>query len=255
MSIELPKSIQEEDWSPVEVEGLRVGVISDLHIPYHDNAAIKLACSYLKDRGIDQLVILGDFVDFYSISRHDKTRPLNNDLSAEIDAGKQGLGWLREQFPNIPIKWKEGNHDDRVMRWVNSKVPELSNLAVLTMDSLFDLKQLGIEYIQPSNHLTIEDLYLVHGHEVLRSGGATPAIKLYKKTGVSTMCGHFHRSDEYWHRDITDKVHRCYTLGSLCTMSPEYLRLHNWNHGFAFIERSLATYHVQNKRIIDNEIL
>jgi predicted phosphodiesterase len=246
--------MKEPDWSPIRLEGLRIGVIADVHIPYHDAAALELAVSYLKDCGIDQLVILGDWMDFYSISRFDKERPLNNDLSVEITAGREGLEWVRECFPDIPIKWKEGNHDDRLKRFIRKKVPELSNLGVLTTSHVFGLDKLSIDFITPDRHLFVHEMALVHGHEVMRSGGRNPAQRLFDKTRCSAMCGHFHRTDEYWHRSMDDTFERTYTLGALCSLTPEYDRHHNWNHGFALIETTPNTYHVQNMRIIDGDI-
>ena len=61
----IPKS-QSEPWKPIKLDGSRLGVISDIHIPYHDEQAVRAALVHLKKDKIDHLLINGDLCDFYA---------------------------------------------------------------------------------------------------------------------------------------------------------------------------------------------
>ena len=50
----------------------KIGILSDIHFPYHSLQALTIAIKHLKDSSIDCLYLNGDIMDFYSISRHEK---------------------------------------------------------------------------------------------------------------------------------------------------------------------------------------
>jgi len=59
---------------------IRSGIIwPDVHVPYHDVAAVRLVMKVMKIFKFDITILLGDFVDNYCISRFTKspTRILN----------------------------------------------------------------------------------------------------------------------------------------------------------------------------------
>ena len=108
----MPKS-QAEPWTPHElgVTGT-VGILSDVHVPYHSEVALAAAVEYLVTIGIDCLLLNGDIADFYTISRWQKD-PKKRDFRGELDAVIATLAWLRDQFPDVPIVYKVGNHEER----------------------------------------------------------------------------------------------------------------------------------------------
>jgi hypothetical protein len=59
-----------EPWRPhvLEVVG-RVGILSDVHVPYHDEVAVLAAVHHLAELGLDALLLNGDIGDFYALSR------------------------------------------------------------------------------------------------------------------------------------------------------------------------------------------
>lgn len=76
-------------------------VISDLHIPYHDVAAITAAIEYGKKNKINCILINGDLIDFYQLSRFEKD-PRKRRVKEEFDAPRAAFTGA-----NIPftIKW------------------------------------------------------------------------------------------------------------------------------------------------------
>ena len=63
-TLTLPEERAGVNTDPVIIDGFNVGVLADLHIPYHDRAAIETAITHLKKDKIDSLVLLGDVCDF-----------------------------------------------------------------------------------------------------------------------------------------------------------------------------------------------
>lgn len=61
----------------------KIGVLSDIHFPYHNLEALRVAIAYLREQEIDCLYLNGDIFDFYSISRHEKD-PDMQDFPREI---------------------------------------------------------------------------------------------------------------------------------------------------------------------------
>ena len=60
---------------------MHVGIISDVHYPYHDPRAEGLFLSILPDLNLDGLMILGDAVDFEPIGKRPTHRPTPSPLA------------------------------------------------------------------------------------------------------------------------------------------------------------------------------
>ena len=109
----LPKPITEHKSTYIlPVKNNNILLISDLHIPYHDNEAIQVAVKYGKKEKVNTVLINGDLIDFYGLSRFDKDPRVRN-AAYEIAETKQFLAWLRSQFPKADIFWYLGNEPRR----------------------------------------------------------------------------------------------------------------------------------------------
>jgi hypothetical protein len=51
------------------IPGSKVFLLSDVHMPYHDERALETAVNYALGKGVDSVVINGDLLDFFKISR------------------------------------------------------------------------------------------------------------------------------------------------------------------------------------------
>lgn len=77
--------------------------ISDLHVPYHDLLAWNKTIRFIKDFKPDTIINLGDFVDFYGISRFDKEPSRIDSLQNEINIAIELQAELRSSAPNARI--------------------------------------------------------------------------------------------------------------------------------------------------------
>ena len=63
--------------------------IGDTHVPYQDKSAIKCAIKIIKSIEPDNIIFIGDIIDFYSISRFSKTPDRINSLQDDLDETKE----------------------------------------------------------------------------------------------------------------------------------------------------------------------
>jgi hypothetical protein len=107
---ELPKGETERKEPYVLPKANRnVLIISDLHIPYQDDAAVFAALEYGAAQNVDTIIINGDLIDFALISRHEKDLRKRS-VAYEIETAKIFLQGLRAMFRNSLIIYKFGNH-------------------------------------------------------------------------------------------------------------------------------------------------
>lgn len=69
----------------------RILIIPDTHVPYHDERAWQLLLQVARAFGFDYVIILGDFIDCYSVSSHSKSPSRVRLVRLEADAGKKKL--------------------------------------------------------------------------------------------------------------------------------------------------------------------
>ena len=249
--VEMPTSIA-EPWTPCVLEARgRIGVLSDTHVPYHSDIAVRAAVEHLRDAGLAALLLNGDVADFYSISRWQKD-PAARDFRGELEAVRQFLAWLRGQFPDIPIIYKAGNHEERWTHFIWQHAPELSSEPLMSLVAWLKLGDVGIELVEDQRPVMLGRLPVLHGHE-LPKGLAAPvnvARGAFLRTLSTVLVGHSHRSSghaesDMWHNEIFT-----WSTGCLCDLTPEYARVNRWNHGAAIVTvHDDGEFDVENFRI------
>ena len=125
----------------------KIGILSDIHFPYHDLTALTCAIKHLKEQEIDCLYLNGDVQDFFSISRHETSKDARN-LSLEVDMNRDFLQRLRDIFRTIPIYYKLGNHENRFARMLNNEAEEFAQLHDLQFNIFFRLDKLNITMVE-----------------------------------------------------------------------------------------------------------
>jgi len=250
----LPKSIPlgEESY---HISGERsILVMSDIHVPYHDEQALEIAIEYGIKQKADTIILNGDIIDCAALSRHEKTPAQRDGLEVEISKTREFLAFIRATFPDAEILFNEGNHCHRLPAYISAHAPELWTLAQLSMPSLLHLGQYGIKWLSSMQHLTAGDLHIIHGHEY-RKSGVNVARATYIDASANVLTGHHHRSQEYTHRNIDGKVFGVWTTGCLCQLSQPWLPHNQWVHGFAHIQlEDSGHFVVSNRKIIDGRI-
>lgn len=244
-------------WSKARVpHELSVGLwlmLSDIHVPFHSITAVESAVSYGKSQKINGIVFTGDAQDCASISFWGSQR--KRDFDREVEIFIDFLDYIQREFPKEKKVYLPGNHEYRLPRMYQTRVPELMGLPLLAMDAVLDLDGRGYEYLEHSQLIMAGELPILHGHEL---GGVSTAVNpargLILKTKSFAMCGHFHRTSEHSDRSIRNKLLTAWSMGCLCDLSPDYFPYgNNWNWGFALVNvEKDGNFEVENKRILPN---
>jgi len=255
---ELPPALTHfSDWRAVPIEGPhRVLVLSDIHVPFHDLAAIKLAIEYGIKRDATMVLLNGDIVDFYAVSQWEKD-PRRRDFPGEVRAGRQFLKALRSAFPDARIIFKEGNHEERYERYLRMKAPELIGLPDFEWGSVYGLDEWGIERVGEKRPIRLGKLHVIHGHEYrfAISNPVNPARGFFLRAKTHVLGGHLHQTSQHSEKDLTGNVVSAWSVGCLCDLHPDFRPLNGWCHGFAYIEVDKnGAFRVENLRVIDGKV-
>lgn len=268
------------DNSPFILKAKRIGVICDVHIPFHDREALYLALSWLKGQDIDCLLLDGDIIDCYDLSKFEKdlnSRPFWEEIKMLTDF----LDDLRDNFHDQGIIYKLGNHDHRFKRYLLRQAREIASpitsIEYLIKQKIEKCKNPecgldcpvcgGLKWVITNKDRNVKvvgdrrpihagKLDIIHGHET--TGGnnpVSPARGFMLKRRVSTIGGHFHRSSKQVSKDARGSVQGFWSVGCLCDLSPQYMPENDWNHGFAMIEIEDDMFTVHNKEIINGRVV
>lgn len=161
--------------------------VPDVHIPYHDKRAWKLMLKVAKDLKPKHIIIMGDFLDFFSVSSHSKDPARSLKLQFEVDEGLRCL----QQLDDLNAKNKlfiGGNHEDRLQRYLQDKAPEVFDF--INVPQLLELKERGWKYTPYKKHTKLGKLYLTHDVGV---AGRYAAYRAFDTYGHSVITAHTHR--------------------------------------------------------------
>jgi predicted phosphodiesterase len=250
----LPAS-NEAIYEPYVLNAKRLLVLSDIHIPYHSIDALTCAFDFAKKEKPDAILLNGDTLDFFSLSRFCKD-PKARSFAHELETFKEFMNILKKTF-DAKIYFKLGNHEERYFHFLWMKASELVGVDEFELENIIKARAEGIEIIKDKRIMKAGDLNIVHGHEF---GGSvfSPvniARGLFLKAKVSAMQGHNHSTSEHTERDMNGKITTTFSLGCLCELNPSYLPINKWNHGFSIIDIDGQDFNVRNKRIHKGEIL
>jgi predicted phosphodiesterase len=218
-------------------------VLGDTHMPWMSKAAFTVVTNFLEENGhgFDYVVQIGDLYDLFSTGRWAGTR----DLITPKEEFLQGRAmaeefWkiLQKRCPNAQCYQIMGNHDDRPMRQIIDKAPELA--------SLLDIKHLwefpGVKTQHDSRQeLILDGICFMHG---FRSQPGAHA----KWNQMRTVVGHSHRGGVHFFpvrtlRDGKLVSHTAWELNAGYLGDPSQVPLQyskqsltNWTLGFAMID-------------------
>jgi len=255
--VPMPKS-RAAEWVPYDpgVPGVW-GVLSDIHVPYHSELALRAAVEHLKSTQIVGLLLNGDIADFYSISRYVKN-PANRDFGGELDQVRQLLAWLRQEFPGIKIVYKQGNHEERYQHWLWQHAAELSLQPEMSLAAWTHCNTLNIDMVGDQLPVMLGKLPVLHGHEKGKgiSAPVNQARGAFLRLHHTVLEGHGHRTSGHCEPDMWGNEVFCWSTGCLADLRPEYARLNKYNWGFATVDvRSDGEFDVQNMRITKDGVV
>jgi predicted phosphodiesterase len=232
----------------------KILLLSDVHAPYHDELALKVALKHGIKEKVDCIILNGDFIDFYSKSRFESDYRQRN-FPNEIKVAKGLLQMIRKVFPNALMVYKIGNHDDRWSQFLVRN--EIKGLDSIELASLLGFKELGIVEVDSMATIWANKLAIIHGHEHKYGmiAPVNPARGLFLRTKQSALMSHVHRVSEHTEKTHDGKLIGCWSTGCLCQLTPDYMPYNNHYHGFAIIElHDKGMFTVYNKKIIDGNV-
>lgn len=249
----------EDSDAPIPVEhdvlGEKILYFSDQHFVHHNKEILTTILNEGKKEDVQTIVLGGDIIDFYQISRFSK-RPDKSKLIKEVEGTRSFLGGLRKMFPDATIYSLTGNHEARLLAYICGSASALFDLEELQLDNLLKYKDNGIIGLADKQILKVGKLNILHGHEVkLFPMGINTAKSMLDKVGVNVLFGHFHRTSSWMHTDINGETIGSWAVGCSSDLHPDYNTYgNNWNHGFAVVTtNSDGTFSVRNK-IIDSNL-
>jgi UDP-2,3-diacylglucosamine pyrophosphatase LpxH len=208
---------------------------SDFHIPYEDKKAVKLFFKFLEDnkKEIDVLVLGGDIIDFYSLSRFNKDPRRALEIQDDLDKVYEFLKKCREILPHVLIIYEKGNHENRLRTYKWTKAPEFAYLRCLTPEKLFRLDELDIKW-EPKRW-RYKKLWFMHGDKLSKHSGWT-AQKMRAEYGTNVICGHSHRTGKSNRTDLSGNSGG-WESGCFCDLNPEYMEgIANWQQGMSVVQ-------------------
>lgn len=236
--------------------------------PIHDEAAINIALKLISEICPDQVVMLGDNLDFAEFGKY-LTAPTFKQLTqATIDRATLLCAQVRTAAPKAEITWIAGNHEARLAKYIQTNAEaafgltrgklgdELrDNWPVLSVPNLCRMDDFGISYLPgyPESFLALnENLIIRHGDKVTSNGSTT--TKYLNDAHKSVIYGHIHRVETAYRTRISEAGPRTIMAaspGCLCRIdgavpstksgSDEFGRplmqgAENWQQGLAVVQ-------------------
>lgn len=225
----------------------RIVVVSDTQIPYDDRRALKAVIQYITDTQPDEVVHIGDLMDYPTPSRW--TKGTAEEFAQRIkpdseQAKRRFLEPLREGYEG-PVGVHEGNHDARPREYLTKYAPALAEYeSEFRFENLLDFDGFGVSVL-PEFYKVAPGWITTHGHRggvrVLQKAGDSAYNAAMRFGGVSVVIGHTHRQGIKPHTygyGGNQKVVWSMEVGNLMNMKlAQYLKgaTANWQSGFGLL--------------------
>lgn len=227
--------------------------IPDMQVPYQAEHAVVAVLDYLKTHRIDEVILMGDFLDMYPIASFNKNamkKVEGKTVQKEYDEGNKMLDRIESAARNLNKRCKftylVGNHEHRIQRYID-EFPQLDG--ILNLEKGLRLKERGhkVVWCYPDGEAhTIGNAVFIHGLYT----SANHAKKHVDNFGCNIFYGHTH--DAICHSKVLwgkGKAVVGQSLGCLCRYDLDYVGQNpkNWSHNFGiffFFDDGDFTYYV-----------
>jgi len=165
-------------------------VIGDTHCPCMLDGYIPFLKKVQKEYKCNRVVMVGDLVDWSSISYHEKMSGLKDAPGEYKNAYKQ-VQKLYKAFPKVT--WLIGNHDALTKRQaMTAGIPEV---ALRSYTDLWNIP--GWSVVERFGSIIIDEVIYQHGDR--GKGGLMAALKNAKEESRSCVQGHHHSQAGCWY--------------------------------------------------------
>lgn len=218
-------------------------LIPDTHRPFHDKRAYNLMLQVGQDLDPDEVVLLGDYADFYSVSSHAKDPRIFSMLEDEIVDVLAGLTELDTLFKRSKKVFIVGNHSKRLENYLCNTAPAL--FGITSIEHLFEFKKRPNWHVipyGPNQKYSILNSKLFARHEPLGNSAELTA----RKAMCSITFGHIHKIQSAFSVGMDGTQHVAFCCGWLGDKNKnkvfDYVKNHHsWQLGFAVVYVDTAT--------------
>lgn len=220
-------------------------ILSDIHKPIHDVAALAAVEKLLKHRQPEVIVQLGDLLDMGSLGHFVKHPKIVGTLQEEFDLGYEFWRNIREICPDSICVQIEGNHERRLQRELWNH-PQFHSLRSMTAPAQLRLEELDVNWVPKQNNWFLcPELLITHGTAVRSKSGYSATVEMENR-GVSGISGHVHRLSLVTRTNMRGTMTWC-EAGHLLDLSKvDYMEGQaNWQQGFAVVYFNDLMYQVQ----------
>lgn len=226
-------------------------LLPDMHVPLHDERAVKLVLKVAKAIKPQRLISVGDMFDMLSMSQHDSPTDKKTMLQEEVYEGNKML----DRLDSLGCKDKVlilGNHEDRLARYLVKHAPTLFDS--LTIEGLFHLKERGWKTVPYRSHVTYGKISYIHD---TGGAGAYAAQRSGAVFESSVVQGHTHRLTQSYFGNAHGETHTAVSLGWLGSKeAATYMHpisvTRNWQKGFGLsYQEPGGNTHVQTVPIVE----
>jgi hypothetical protein len=213
-----------------------VVAIGDIHYPFHDERAVRLALEVVGDLKPAIVIQMGDLYDQLSYSKWARSFNVYTP-KYELDLAR----WMAEGFwarvaqivPDARRIQRLGNHDDRAFKRLIEHAPALEHISAPGLAKLyfFDGVETGLESREEWSY---QDVWYMHGHR--RAGQHMAWNRRNTVVGHSHVGGVLYKQADggtFWELNVGylgDPRQPCFTYNT-------QKRSHGWTQGVGVIDR------------------
>ena len=176
----------------------RIVIVPDTQMPYDDRKALKALIRFIGDYQPDQVVHIGDLMDYPTPARWSKgtAEEFARKMVSDNEQAKVRFFEPLRKVYDGPIGVHEGNHDERPRVYLSKYAPALAEYAQqFHIETLLDFDGFGIDLLPEFNKVA-PGWITTHGHRgqisLSRIAGNT-ALNAAIKFDTSVVMGHTHR--------------------------------------------------------------
>lgn len=164
----------------------KILAIGDVHFPWAQKSKISAVLKLAETFRPHAIVQVGDLYDMFAAGRWAKSLDImtpKQEYQLARDQAEEFWRLLRRASPKSACFQLIGNHDERPLKRVLDKAPEVASL--MKVDELFKFK--GVKTANSEfDELVLKDIVFMHGYKSKLGDHAT-------FNQMKTVCGHSHR--------------------------------------------------------------
>lgn len=244
--------------------------LPDSHGAHVDRAALRALLTdleYLKPR---EIYLMGDHLDCggFLAQHHTLGYVAEAEITFEDDVAEANtlLDRVQEICPKAAITYLEGNHEERIEKWiVNSVLRNQKDARYLRSlvgpEIVLNLDKRGIRYVKKSEcydgcrvqgTVRAGKCYVTHGTK----HGKNAANQMLNRFNACVVFGHVHKLMQSADRNVKDGEIGAWSVGHISRQQPLWKHGDptDWSQGYGFqiVERSQDFLHI-NVHIIDGQ--